>query len=245
MAKHHGRRDYAASVRMARRMTSIPPNDETMPADSQAWRAAAGMTIEQAARRSGLTEEALRRFEAGDGGLTGDQRAALARALAPPTPPPAPRPLLDLGLIGAVLMLLGAAIPAAMAVATGIEAFRFIGAEEAVAEVVGFERRTRMVEPEHGDRYSIETLAPLFRFRGPEGREVTIAWHDTQPHEAAFAEGQRVRLVYPRGAPQDARLSVIEVALTPLVCLMMAAPLLIIGLVSWRHWCRRRVRPTA
>lgn len=224
-------------------MPDIPEAGPT-PADSQAWREAAGLSIDQAARRTGLAADALRRFEAGEGGLTAGQGAALARALRPPpAAPPARRTmLLDLGPVGSVLLLLGGVIPATAAVVTAIDAARFIGAEEAVAEVVGFERRTRVAEPETGERYGFETLAPLLRFRGPDGRDVTIAWRDTQPHEAEFAQGQRVRLVYPRGAPEQARLSVIEVALTPLLWAGLALPLLGIGAVSWRHRRRRNAR---
>ncbi len=224
------------------------PNDPESiptPAAFRARREALGQSPEQAARRTGLTTVALLRFEAGDGGLTAEQVAAVIRALGDTGTTDAPhvrRPLLDFGLFGTVVFLLGAAIPTVMAAVSAFDALRFIGSEHAVAEVVGFERRVRIAEPRTGPRYEFETVAPLLRFHQPDGGgEVTIAWHvDRLPHEADFALGDRVPLVFPRGAPELAALSIRDVVLKPLVGAVFAAPLLGIGLVSLRHLRRRR-----
>ncbi|MBR0649033.1 helix-turn-helix domain-containing protein [Roseomonas terrae] len=213
------------------------------PTECRARREALGLSLDQATRRAGLTPQALLRFESGEGGLTDGQLAALARALAasPATARPASgRAMLDLGPVGTVLLVLGGAIPAAMAAVTAVDAARFLRSEVAVADVVGFERRTRIAEPERGERYTYETLAPLLRFRTSDGAEVTIAWRDMLPGDPELAEGARIRLVYPRDAPELAAASYAEVFLKPLVCLALSLPLLAIAAVSWGHWRRRR-----
>lgn len=216
------------------------------PARCRAWRESSGLSHDQLARRTGLAADALRRFEVGDADLPAGQAEILARVLRPIPPPPPPRPMLDFGLVGTVIFLLGAAIPLAMMLVTGFQALRFVTADRSVAEVVGFERRTRIAEPDSGPRYTFETVAPLLRFTQRDGSgEVTVAWRDTLPHEAEFAMGERLWVTYPRGAPEALTLSKAETMLTPVVCAALAAPLLGIGLVSLRHLRRRRSGPAA
>ncbi len=202
------------------------------------------MSVEHAARRTGLPAGAIERFEAGDSELSQEQIAILCRVFGTPVTMVAkqkPWPMLDLGLVGSLVFLLGGAIPAVAALVAGVNTLRFIDSDVAVARVVGFEHRTRSVEPERGERYNVETVAPLLRFVRPDGGgEVTIAWRETLPDENPFAEGGRVRLIVPKGAPERAETSIAEILVRPFIFAAFAAPLLIVGSVSLRHWRRKR-----
>lgn len=215
------------------------------PQSCRARREALGWTLDQAARRTGLTTEALERFEAGGGGLSDEQRAVLRRVIGTP-PPPAPTsgrpwPLLDLGLPGAIAFFIGGALPLAMAVVTGAHALRFLGAETVQARVIGFEAHERLVRPDSGPDYRVTLQAPLLRFLRPDGGgEVTIPWRETQPEEPEFAIGDRLRLIVPPGAPELAETSYADIMLRPMLGLALAAPLLMMGAVSLGHWRRRR-----
>jgi len=215
---------------------------DRLPATWRARREALGWSVDQAARRAGLPGEALLRFERGEGALSEGQVAALARSLgAPAGPAPARRAMLDLGLAGAVAFLLGGAIPGAAALVAGVDVVRFLDSGVADARVIGFERRQREVRPDTGEAYSIEVVAPLLRFIRPDGGgEATIAGRETLPHEAALAEGDRVRLFVPRGAPERAAQSIADILQRPVVLAALAAPLAIVGAVSLGHWRRRR-----
>lgn len=152
--------------------------------------------------------------------------------------------LLDFGPAGTLVLLLGGAIPATAALVTGVQALRYIAPDQAVAEVIGFERRTRIAEPERGARYAYETMAPQLRFRQPDREgDVTITWRETQPHEADFSVGDRVWVFFPRGSPDTAVLSVTDIMLKPLVFALFAAPLLAVGGVSLRRLLWRRRQP--
>lgn len=221
--------------------TPIAAEPALTPVQCRMWRESSGLSHDQLARRIGLDTGALERFEAGGGGLAPTQIDALARALRPIQAPSSRARMLDFGPVGTAIFLLGAAIPLIWMVMTGLQALRFITADQAVAEVVGFERRTRIAEPDSGPRYTYETVAPLLRFHQTDGGgEVTIAWRDTLPHEAEFALGDRLWVTYPRGAPEALTLSLVEVMLTPLLCAVIAAPLLGIGLVSLRRLLQRK-----
>lgn len=220
------------------------PEPDPTPQACRARREALGLSPVQAGRRAGLTPEALQRYERGEGGLTGEQVAALVRALGAPVPgaaAPPQRAMLDFGLVGAVVFLLGGAFPGAGALVAGVDMLRFLDSGVADARVVGFERRQRLVRPDTGESYTIETVVPLLRFIRPDGGgEATIAWRETLPEEAALAEGDRIRLIVPRGAPDRAEASMADILARPLVLAAMAAPMMVIGALSLGHWRRRR-----
>jgi hypothetical protein len=84
------------------------------------------------------------------------------------------------------------------------------------------------------------TWAPVFQFTASDGRAYVVS-ADVYGRETAFSYGQRVRVIYPRSHPQDARIDAFAQLWTlPLVVGVVGAGFSIIPAFVLMNWLRRR-----